>query len=156
MVLTSTGFTEGAMIPSDFTCAGTNVSPPLQWTAGPPNTMSYAVVLTDRTVGAVLAHSILYDIPPTVTSLPMNVEKVANPSTPAGSKQVRAYDGVTYGYMGPCPSGVLHNYEFSVHAIDVAMLPGVTTTSMRPVVDPVIAMHTVAIGLLNGQSNAKK
>ena len=156
MVLTSTGFTEGAMIPSDFTCAGTNVSPPLQWTPGPSNTMSYAVLLTDRTPGAVLIHSIIYDIPSTVTSLPMNVDKLANPSTPAGAKQVRAYDGVTYGYMGPCPAGALHQYEFSVRAIDVAALPGVMTTSTRTQVEPVVTMHTLASGLLNGQSNAKK
>jgi hypothetical protein len=156
MVLTSSGFVEGAMIPSDFTCAGTNVSPPLQWTPGPSGTMSYAVILTDRTPNAVLTHSIIYDIPSSVTSLPMNVEKVANPSTPAGAKQVRAYDNTTYGYLGPCPSGALHNYEFSVHAIDVAALPGVMTTSTRAQVEPVITMHKLASGLLNGQSNAKK
>jgi Raf kinase inhibitor-like YbhB/YbcL family protein len=156
MVLTSTGFVEGAMIPSDFTCAGTNVSPPLTWTAGPAGTMSYAVELTDRTVGAVLIHSIIFDIPPSTMSLPMSVEKVANPSVPTGSKQVKGYDNVTYGYLGPCPNGNLHNYEFSVHALDVAALPGVTTTSMRPDVDMAINAHRLAKGLLNGQSSAKK
>jgi Raf kinase inhibitor-like YbhB/YbcL family protein len=156
MVLTSSGFVEGAMIPSDFTCAGTNVSPPLQWTPGPSGTMSYAVILTDRTTGAVLIHSIIYDIPSNVTSLPMNVDKLANPSTPAGAKQLHAYDNTTYGYMGPCPNGVLHNYEFSVRAVDVAALPGVMTTSMRTVVEPIITMHTLASGVLNGQSSAKK
>jgi Raf kinase inhibitor-like YbhB/YbcL family protein len=156
MVLTSSGFVEGAMIPSDFTCAGTNVSPPLQWTPGPSGTMSYAVILTDRTTGAVLIHSIIYDIPSNVTSLPMNVDKLANPSTPAGAKQLHAYDNTTYGYMGPCPNCVLHNYEFSVRAVDVAALPGVMTTSMRTVVEPIITMHTLASGVLNGQSSAKK
>lgn len=57
--------------------------------------------------------------------------------------------------LGPCPSGILHNYEFSVHALDVATLPGVTTTSSRVQVDPVITTHRLAKGLLNGQSNAK-
>jgi Raf kinase inhibitor-like YbhB/YbcL family protein len=155
MTLTSTGFTEGAMILSDFTCAGTNVSPPLQWTPGPPGTLSYAVIFTDRSPPP-LIHSIIYDIPASVTSLPMNVEKVANPTVPAGAKQVRGYDNSTYGYLGPCPNGALHNYEFSVRAIDVAALPGVMTTSTRAVVEPVINMHTLASGLLNGQSNAKK
>jgi Raf kinase inhibitor-like YbhB/YbcL family protein len=155
MVLTSTAFVEGAMLPSDFTCAGTNVSPPLTWTAGPPGTMSYAVELTDRTVGAVLIHSIIFDIPATTMSLPMNVEKVANPSVPAGAKQVTGYNGTTYGYLGPCPAGALHNYEFSVHALDVATLPGVTTASSRAQVDPVITTHRLAKGLLNVQSNAK-
>jgi Raf kinase inhibitor-like YbhB/YbcL family protein len=154
MVLTSSAFSEGAMLPVDFTCSGTNVSPPLQWTPGPAGTLSYAVVFTDRTPGSVLIHSIIYDIPSSVTSLPMNVEKVANPSTPAGAKQLRAYDNMTYGYMGPCPPSGTHNYEFSVRAVDVAALPGVMTTSTRAIAEPVITMHTLASGLLN--STAKK
>jgi Raf kinase inhibitor-like YbhB/YbcL family protein len=155
MVVTSTGFTEGSMIPADFTCAGANVSPPLAWSPGPPGTQSYALVFTDRS-GTPLIHTIMFDIPAATMSLPMNVEKVANPTTPAGAKQVTAYDSKTYGYLGPCPSGVLHNYEFAIHALDVATLPGVTTTSGRAAVAPVINMHTLAKGLLNGQSNAKK
>jgi hypothetical protein len=153
MVLTSSGFVEGAMIPADFTCAGTNVSPPLQWTPGPAGTMSYALVFTDRNNS--LIHSIIYDIPSSVTSLPMAVERTANPTMPAGAKQLAAYDG-TPGYAGPCPSGILHTYEFSIRAIDVAALPGVTTSSMRPIVEPIITMHTLARGVLTGQSNAKK
>jgi Raf kinase inhibitor-like YbhB/YbcL family protein len=149
MVLTSSAFAEGDMLPADFTCTGTNVSPPLQWTAGPSGTMSYALILTDRTPGGVLIHSIIYDIPSSVMSLPMNVEKLANPTTPAGAKQLRAYDNTTYGYMGPCPPSGTHNYEFSVRAVDVTALPGVMTTSSRTMAEPIITMHTLASGLLN-------
>jgi Raf kinase inhibitor-like YbhB/YbcL family protein len=152
--LTSTAFAEGAMIPSAHTCAGTNVSPPLEWTAGPAGTLSYAIVFTDRSNG--LIHSVIYDIPASVTSLPMNVENVANPTAPAGAKQVRGYDNTTYGYLGPCPSGMLHTYEFMVYAVGVAALPGVMTTSTRAQVNTAILANDLLSAPLTGTSDATR
>jgi Raf kinase inhibitor-like YbhB/YbcL family protein len=128
LALTSTAITEGGTIPTMYSCRGTNVSPPLAWSGGPA-AQGYAVVLTDLT-GTPFIHSVIWDIPGSVTSLPENVAKVAEPPVPAGSKQARAYDNQTRGYLGPCP-GSMHTYEFALYAVGTYPLPGVTLSSTR-------------------------
>src|SRR6185437_3021384 len=45
--LTSTAFTEGAAIPSRFTCDGAGTAPPLAWTGAPSGTKSFALIADD-------------------------------------------------------------------------------------------------------------
>jgi Raf kinase inhibitor-like YbhB/YbcL family protein len=149
MTLTSTAFAAGMTIPAAHTCEGTNVSPPLSWTAGPAGTLSYAIVFTDKSNG--LVHSGIYDIPPTIVSLPMNVEKVANPSNPAGAKQVQAYNNVN-GYAGPCPGPMEHTYEFMLYAVDVAALPGIMTTQKGAALVTALQAHDLATTTLSGKA----
>ena len=144
LTLTSTVITEGGVIPDMYSCQGTNVSPPLSWSGG-PSAAGYAVVLTDRSNN--LVHSIIWDIPGTVTSLPENVSKVAEPPTPAGSKQPPAYDNQTRGYLGPCP-GSMHTYEFMVYAVDEHPLTGVTLSSNRTAVRSALMANMVATATL--------
>jgi hypothetical protein len=146
--LTSTGFTEGTAIPVKYACSpGANGSPDLSWTAGPIGTLSYAVVLTDKSNN--LLHWVIWDIPGGTTSLPEGVEKKANPAIPPGARQVKSYDNQTFGYLGPCPPS-LHTYEFAVFALDVATLPGVTTASTRAQVNTEILKHDLASTTLTG------
>ena len=42
MKITSSAFDEGAMIPSQYTCDGINISPPLNWSDAPEATKSFA------------------------------------------------------------------------------------------------------------------
>ena len=152
MVLTSTAFAAGMTIPAAHTCeSGStgNVSPPLAWTAGPTGTLSYAIVFTDKNNG--LVHSGIYDIPPTITSLPMAVEKVAMPSNPAGSKQVLAYNNMP-GYAGPCPGPTEHTYEFMLYAVDVAALPGIMTTQKGAALVTALQAHDLATTTLSGKA----
>lgn len=146
--LTSTGITEGMAIPGKYACTtGGDGSPDLSWTAGPPLTLSYAVVLTDKTNN--LLHWVIWDIPGGTTSLPAGVENKANPAIPAGSKQAKSFDNKTFGYRGPCPPSK-HTYEFAVFALDVATLPNVTTASTRAEVDAEILKHDLASTTLTG------
>jgi Raf kinase inhibitor-like YbhB/YbcL family protein len=141
--LTSTAYAEGGVIPDVHSCAGDNISPALAWTAAAAD--SYAIVFTDLNNG--LIHSIIYDIPANVLALPEDVEKVAEPSVPAGSKQPLAYDNDTRGYLGPCP-GSTHTYQFTIHAIDEAELSGVTIDSTRTQVNTAILAHSTATASL--------
>ncbi|MEO5726584.1 MAG: YbhB/YbcL family Raf kinase inhibitor-like protein [Byssovorax sp.] len=145
--LTSTGVTEGAAIPPQYACAGNNGSPDLTWTQGPAGTLSYAVVLTDKSNS--LLHWVIWDIAGATTSLPAGVEKTANPAIPAGSKQGKSYDKKTFGYLGPCPPN-MHIYEFAVFALDVAALPNVTTASTLTQVKAEILNHDLATTTLTG------
>ena len=144
LTLTSTAITAGGVIPVMYSCRGTNVSPPLAWTGG-PTAPGYAVVLTDRSNP--LVHSIIWDIPGTRADLPEGVDKVAEPPDVPGAKQPLAYDNQTRGYLGPCP-GSTHTYEFAIYAVDANPLPGLSLTSTRAQVLPVIMAHDTASATL--------
>ncbi len=123
------------------------MSPPLAWTPGPAATKSYAIVLTDK--GNSLRHWALWDIPPDTMSLPANLPQTHMLTMPAGAKQVSIGGG---GYAGPCPpAGVTHTYEFALYAIDVAMLPTVTTNSMPMAVETAVLAHQIGKTTLTGQ-----
>ena len=143
--LSSTGFTEGTAIPVKYTCKGSDVSPDLTWTAGPAGTLSYAVVLTDKS--NMLVHWAIWDIPSTVTSLPENLEQVANPTAPAGSKQTKTPQGNASGYYGPCPPTCIPMIRGArARRRDT---PSVTTNSNGSAVAPVVESHA-GIGVADG------
>lgn len=148
LTVTSTAWLEGALIPGMYTCKGTNVSPPLAWTAPSAAHQGYALVMTDKTNG--LIHSVLWDIPATTLTLPENIQKVAMPAVPAGAKQPLAYDNQTYGYLGPCPP-TEHMYAFAIYAVDALPLPGVTAQSNRTMLQAAINAHATAVGRLTGK-----
>jgi Raf kinase inhibitor-like YbhB/YbcL family protein len=152
LTLTSTGFTEGMMIPAANTCAGANTSPALAWTAGPAGTMSYAIVLTDLSNN--LVHWVIWDIPAGTLSLPAMLAGDAMLASPAGAKQVHV-SGTGNGYYGPCPMGNTHTYQFEVHALGVATLGGVTTTSSTSTVKAAVLAGSLGHGDLTGMSNAR-
>jgi Raf kinase inhibitor-like YbhB/YbcL family protein len=145
--LTSSAITEGGMFPTANTCTGNSVSPPFAWTAGPAGAMSYAIVLTDKS--NMLRHWVLWDMPPDTMALPANLPKTATLTMPNGAKQVSIQGG---GYAGPCPpAGTTHTYEFALYAVDVATLPGVTTTSMPMAVETAVVAHQLAKATLTAQ-----
>jgi Raf kinase inhibitor-like YbhB/YbcL family protein len=139
--LTSSAFTMGMEIPLMHKCSqagnnpvGMNISPPLSWTPGPAGTMSYAITLI-HDAPDMSQHWAIWDIPADTFSLPANIDHVAMPPTPAGSKQERhptALDGfVGYGYLGPCPQmpNARQYYLFTLYAIRTATIEGITPES---------------------------
>jgi Raf kinase inhibitor-like YbhB/YbcL family protein len=158
IVVTSPGFAEGQSIPAVYTCAGADTSPEIDWTAGPSAALSYAVVVSDLTATANI-HWVVWDLPPGTRSLPAMLPGDPTLTSPVSAMQVdlrtNPEAGTTMnGYFGPCPRGALHSYEFAVHAMDVATLPGVTTTSRSADVKTVVLAHSLAHGTLDGTSNA--
>ncbi len=137
--------------PTDFTCGGDDHSPPFAWGAGPSGTLSYALVLHDTFQTPPFVHWALWDIPAATTSLPESLATTATLTTPAGAKQVA---GQGMGYLGPCPpNNAVHTYVFTLYALDVATLPG-TTTSTAAVVTAIQA-HDLASATLTAPSNGK-
>ena len=61
MTLTSTAFVDGGAIPTDFSCDGRNISPPLSWSAPPSATQALVIVVDDQDVP--FTHWALYDLP---------------------------------------------------------------------------------------------
>jgi Raf kinase inhibitor-like YbhB/YbcL family protein len=147
MTLTSTAFAEGGTIPTDNSCKGANTSPVLAWTGAPSGTQGFAVVLTDQTIS--MAHWVIYDVSASATGLPAAIENNASPASVPGAHQIDSIHSGTIGYYGPCPPSA-HTYQFTVYALDVATLPGVSASSSRPEAVAAIQPHRLASGTLTG------
>jgi Raf kinase inhibitor-like YbhB/YbcL family protein len=140
-------------IPSENTCAGANLSPELDWTPGPAGTKSYALVLRD--LCNTFNHWAVWDIPASEMKLPVTPgDAGATLAMPAGAKEVNFMN--SGGYRGPCPSGQLHTYQFTLYALDVAALAPMPATVDR--VFAILSMqntHVLATAKLAGTSNAQ-
>jgi Raf kinase inhibitor-like YbhB/YbcL family protein len=156
--LTSTAYMEGEAIPRAHVCAmhrGSNQSPALAWTGAPAGTMSFAVFFKDMSTN--FAHSAIYDIPSTVSELPLNVARTAMPANVPGARQPRGYTNA-FGYAGPCP-GTAHNYRFTIYALDTASLTELTAAlapmlmSALPMVEAAFRAHSIGTATLNGSFN---
>lgn len=98
---------------------GENLSPDLSWSGVPEGTRSFAVTCfdPDAPTGSGFWHWIAWDLPATVTSLPLGVSR----EDPSLRQAVNDFGRV--GYDGPKPPpGPPHRYQFSVHALPVESL----------------------------------
>jgi Raf kinase inhibitor-like YbhB/YbcL family protein len=114
--LTSSAFAKDEVIPARYTCDGQGVSPDLSWSAGPPGTTTYALVVDDPDAPAgTFVHWVAWNIPG--TSLPEAVPTSA--STP-----LQGTNGAGKpGYTAPCPPKPTgsHRYYFHVYALDTSL-----------------------------------
>ncbi len=124
MKLTSTAFSEGGMIPAQYTCNGPDVSPPLNWEDVPEETKSMALIADDpdAPVGT-WVHWVLYNLPTDSRELQEDLPKTK--VLPNGAMQ-GTNDFRKIGYNGPCPPGGTHRYFFKLYALDemVDLNPG--------------------------------
>src|SRR5438552_3098903 len=62
--ITSSAFQEGGIIPKDYTGFGSDVSPPLKWSAPPEGTMSLALICDDPDAPkGTWAHWVVFNLP---------------------------------------------------------------------------------------------
>lgn len=154
MVLTSTAFNEGDMIPLVNTCTnfgGDNESPPLSWTPGPAGTQSYAIVMRDLDFMNGFIHWVIWDIPAGTTSLPQNIPDGYDVAMPAGAHQARRQS--CNCYLGPCSGSSVNTYEWTVYALEVSPLPGMTmNTSSTQAEAAILGANPLASASLSGES----
>ena len=114
--LTSPSFTDGSPIPVRHTCDGEDVSPTLEWSHPPPDTVSLALIVDDPDApGGDWVHWVLYGIPPDAGGISEGV------SAPSGAVD-GANDFKSLGYGGPCPPpGSPHRYVFNLYALDTRL-----------------------------------
>lgn len=114
--LTSTVFAAGESIPSEVTCDGDDISPPLQWSDPPAGTQSFALIVDDpdAPIGT-WVHWVLFNLPGDSRSLPKAVPpdaELADGSRHGNNSWPRL------GYGGPCPPSGTHRYVFKLYALD--------------------------------------
>lgn len=119
--ISTPAFPRGGAIPSEFTCQGKDISPPLRWSGVPRATRALDLVMRDPDApGGNFTHWQLTGIPPSTRSL-------AAGEVPAGAK-AGPNDFGTIGYRGPCPpAGRAHHYVITLTARSGAAILGVGT-----------------------------
>ena len=113
--LKSSAFATGRAIPRKYTCDGSNVSPPLEWSDVPAGSRTLLLVCYDPDApGGAFYHWAAYNITPDVERLD---------EIPAGKEDSRFSQGVNDfgrpGYGGPCPprGHKPHAYRFRLSAL---------------------------------------
>ncbi|HEY4443691.1 MAG TPA: YbhB/YbcL family Raf kinase inhibitor-like protein [Steroidobacteraceae bacterium] len=124
LILTSPAFADNGVIPKQYSCEGTDISPPLQWSGAPQSTKSFALIIDDpdapdpRAPKMTWVHWVVYNIPADAHGLP---EGAAKSGLPPGAKQgLNDWKRASYG--GPCPPIGRHRYFQKLSALD-AVLP---------------------------------
>jgi len=116
MKLSSSAFTEGAMIPVKYTCDGQDSSPPLSWTDIPGGARALALICDDPDAPAgAWVHWVAFNLPPDGTGLPEAVPTSKDLKT-GGIQGTNSWRRVGYG--GPCPPSGSHRYFFKLYALD--------------------------------------
>jgi Raf kinase inhibitor-like YbhB/YbcL family protein len=123
LMLTSVAFGQGGEMPSEYTCDGAEMSPPLSWSGAPAGTKSLALIVDDPDAPDPAAprmtwvHWVLYNLPPEHAALDKGV-KPAN--LPPGTREGVSDFGRT-GYGAPCPPTGRHRYVHKLYALDVVL-----------------------------------
>lgn len=109
MKLSSPAFQNNAAIPSEYTCDGSNLSPPLVISDIPPDAESLALVMDDPDAPAgTWDHWVVFNISPLTKEMPKGTE-------PKGTAGKNSWGRTGYG--GPCPPSGTHRYYFRLYAL---------------------------------------
>lgn len=131
MKIESAAFANNSTIPSQYTCDGSNISPPLSWGEPPAGTKSLVLICDDPDApGGTFVHWVLYDLPPTTRQLPEGIPPRAQ--LQGGGIQGKNDFG-RIGYGGPCPPDGTHRYFFKLYALDktLGIPPGATKAAVE-------------------------
>lgn len=113
MKISSTAFENNGMIPSEYTCDGSDISPPLVISEVPKEAKILVIIMDDPDAPmGTFTHWLVWNIPPQKTLFTKG-EKISFPQgkTSFGSKS----------YGGPCPPGGTHRYFFKLYALDLVL-----------------------------------
>src|SRR5260370_2060508 len=137
LTVTTTAFADGSEIPSKYTQSDPKpVSPKLDWTHVPANTVSFALIMHDPDVAIQkktddVLHWLIFNIPGTASGLPEAVPATAQLSD--GTVQAKNQRGAV-GYLGPgAPAaGAPHHYPILVFArhTEIDHGPGATPADL--------------------------
>jgi Raf kinase inhibitor-like YbhB/YbcL family protein len=144
MQLISPAFAQNQHVPTEYTCKGNNISPPLQIKEVPKDTKSLVLFMhdPDAPVGD-WVHWTVWNIPPDTEEIPEN-------SVPEG-----AVEGTTSfkdtGYGGPCPPWGTHRYIFDLYALDTVLdlKPGAGSDELTAAIKDHISQQTELVGVFS-------
>ena len=116
LLLLSPVFPAGGAIPPAFTCDGSDISPPLEWSGTPTGTQSFVIIVEDPDApGGAFNHWVAWDLGAGNSGLPGGYRAGQTEPFHQGTNGFGKL-----GYSGPCPppgSGP-HHYRFIVLALN--------------------------------------
>jgi Raf kinase inhibitor-like YbhB/YbcL family protein len=147
LMLASPAFPPGGRIPSEYTCDGADISPPLTWSGVPAGTKSLVLLVDDPDApSGTFRHWAAFDIPANAPGLAAGY----GPNRPATSFRETRNDFGRAGYGGPCPPpGPAHHYHFRLFAISrptLDLTPPSNAFAMLQVAEPYAIQQTELIG----------
>jgi Raf kinase inhibitor-like YbhB/YbcL family protein len=144
--VTSSAFTNNADIPSEYTCDGTEISPPLTWSGVPTQAKSVAILVEDPDAPKrTFTHWLVTGLTSTTTSL------AAGAALPQGAVAAKSDKGKV-GWTGPCPPSGRHHYIFHVYALDIALARPLTRADFLAAING----HVLGEGQLVGMYQRQK
>ncbi|HML18168.1 MAG TPA: YbhB/YbcL family Raf kinase inhibitor-like protein [Bryobacteraceae bacterium] len=155
LTLTTSAFEDGGIVPARYTMNDPNaVSPKLEWSHVPANTVTFALILHDPDVSLQrknddVLHWMIFNIPGSATELPEGIP-AGKATLDDGSVQAKNLRGQA-GYMGPGapPQGPVHHYTFELYALDIKLDLGPDAT--RADVLKAMDGHILGKGVLVGR-----
>lgn len=140
----STVFSNKGHIPSEYTCDGKDINPPLEISNIPEGTKTLALIMEDPDAPrGTFDHWLVWNISPN--------EAIAEQTNPGISG---TNDFGKSGYGGPCPPSGVHRYFFKVYALDTKLdlLAGADKDALLEAMTD----HILAEGVIMGLYQKKK
>jgi Raf kinase inhibitor-like YbhB/YbcL family protein len=147
LAITSAAFSEGGMIPRQYSCDGPDISPDISWQGVPEGSRSLALICDDpdAPVGT-WVHWVIFNIPAAEKGL---AAQIAPDATLSNGALSGINDFRRLGYGGPCPPRGTHRYFFKLYALDT-LLP-LDAGATKAQVEAAMAGHILAQAHLMGK-----
>lgn len=146
MQFTSPEFNNNSRIPSEYTCDGKDINPPLEISGVPQGAKSLVIIMDDPDVPKHLRadgmwdHWIKFNIPPTII-------KIVAGEEPKGVSGLGTSGNLQY--HGPCPPDREHRYFFKLYALDsnLSLSEGVIKKEVEKAIKGHILEQAVLVGV---------
>lgn len=150
MKISSSAFLHNGSIPAKYTCDGSHINPPLDFSGVPVGAKSLVLLMDDPDVPKSIRldgmwdHWVVWNIPSTTLSLKEG-------EMPQGI--VGKNSGGETAYYPPCPPDREHRYFFKLYALDTILdLPaGSSKADVQEAIQGHIIAQAELIGLYNRQ-----
>ena len=138
--ITSPAFQNNGHIPSQYTCDGEDINPPLMIANIPQGTKSIALICDDPDASGTWVHWVVWNIDP-------NVKEIKEDTVPTGAVE-GLNDFRKHAYGGPCPPSGTHRYFFKVYALDTML--DISPNSTKADLEQAMKGHILAEGQFVG------
>ena len=135
--ITSPAFKNNERIPTNYTCDGINVNPPLEIENIPKEAVCLAIIVDDPDAYPEFVHWLAWNIPVT-----HHIKE----------DEIHGMEGINdfnkNKYQGPCPPSETHHYFFKVYALK--SLLSLRANTRKPDLEKAMSKHIIGFGQLIG------